>query len=469
MVLAALMVLSLVGCGSGSGDGEIATLVWYLPGDYQDDIASVLEEVNKITEEKIGAKLDIQFLGSFDERMNMIMAGGEEFDLCFTGYTNKYYDAATKGGLLDITDMLKKSVLADEIPEYYWDAVTIDGSIYAVPNVQVCAISNTPFTFKDLAEKYDLDVDSITKWEDLTPYLEKVKAGEPDMIPWRMANGVFNGNGKQYVEILPFGVGYDIHDEKATIKWIDMETEDGMIGVETRGDWYAKGIMRKDVLSVGDDSLDYNNGKYAVAQTGWKPGVENNLSKQFGREVVFFKNITEPTITTGNCTSTMIGISRTSKNPEKAFKFIELINTDKDLYNLICFGIEGKHYELTAEGKVKYIEDSGYAPKADWKFGNQFNALVTDGSDADVWEQTEKLNEEAYASPLMGFVLDETNITNEIANCNSVRAEFNYVWMGASLDYKEHMEEYKAKMEQAGIRKIIEEVQKQVDAFLASK
>ena len=227
--------------------------------------------------------------------------------------------------------------------------------------------------------------------------------------------------------------------------------------------------MRKDVLSVGDDSLDYNNGKYAVAQTGWKPGVENTLKNLFGREVVFFRNIVDPVITTSNCTSTMIGISRTSKNPEKAFKFIELINTDKDLYNLICFGVEGKHYELTAEGKVKYIEDSGYAPKADWKFGNQFNALVTDGTDSDVWEQTEKLNSEGKASPLMGFVFDETNVTNEIANCNSVRAEYNYVWMGASLDYKEHMEEYKAKMEQAGIRKVIEEAQKQVDAFLASK
>ena len=469
VLLVAAMMLSFAACSATSGSDEVPTLVWYLPGDYQEDIGAVLAEVNKITEKKIGAKIDIQFLGSFNERMNMIMAGGEEFDLCFTGYINNYYDAATKGGLLDITDMIEDSELKEAIPKYWWDSATIDGSIYAVPNVQICAIAQTPFTFKDLAEKYNVDVEGITKWEELDEYLHQIKENEPDLIPWRTASGVFFGLGQQWIEFLPFGVGYRIDDETCKIEWIDMETESGKIGVETRGKWYKDGIIRKDALSVGDDSLDYNNGKYAVAQTGWKPGVENSLGKLFGREVVFFKNVTTPTITTSTCVSTMIGISRTSKNPEKAFKFIELVNTDKELYNLIAYGIEGKHYNLTDEGKVSYIEDSGYAPKASWKFGNQFNALVEDGADSDVWEQTKALNESAVADRLLGFVFDDSNVTNEMANLNSVRAEYDYVWLGTALDYADHIEEYKEKMEQAGIRKVIAELQSQIDAFLASK
>ena len=184
---------------------------------------------------------------------------------------------------------------------------------------------------------------------------------------------------------------------------------------------------------------------------------------------MFLKNVTKPYIATSNCVSTMIGISRTSKNPEKAFEFIELVNTDKELYNLISYGVEGKHYNLTDEGKVSYIEDSGYAPKAAWKFGNQFNALVEDGADSDVWEQTEALNNSAYADRLLGFVFDDSNVTNEMANLNSVRAEYDYVWLGTALDYADHIEEYKEKMEQAGIRKVMAELQSQIDAFLASK
>lgn len=468
MLLVGMMMLSFASCSQKSGE-DIPTLTWYIPGDYQKDTAAVLEEVNKITEEKIGAKIDIQFLNSFDERMNMIMAGNEEFDLCFTGFTNNYYNAATRGGLLDITDMIEESVLKKEIPQYWWDAATINGAIYAVPNVQICAIAATPYTFKDLAEKYNLDVESVNKWEDLEEYLYQIKENEPDMIPWRISSGVFNGLGVQTVELLGLGIGYDITDEKCEVKWIDMETEAGKKGVEMRGKWYKDGIIRKDALSVGDDSLDYNNGKYAVAQTGWKPGVESSLNALFGREVVFFKNVTTPIITTSNCVSTMIGISRTSKNPEKAFKFIELVNTDKELYNLIAYGIEGKHYTLTEEGKVSYIEESGYAPKASWKFGNQFNALVEDGAEADVWEQTEALNNSACVDKLLGFVFDDSNVTTEVSNCTSVRSEYKYVWLGTALDYREYRDEYIEKMEQAGIRKVIEELQKQIDAFLSSK
>ena len=55
----------------------------------------------------------------------------------------------------------------------------------------------------------------------------------------------------------------------------------------------------------------------------------------------------------------MIGIGKNSKNPEKALKFIELINTNEELYNLICFGIEGKHYYLDENKQVEYIDNSG--------------------------------------------------------------------------------------------------------------
>ena len=33
-------------------------------------------------------------------------------------------------------------------------------------------------------------------------------------------------------------------------------------------------------------------------------------------------------------------------------QFINLMNTDKDVYNLMCFGIEGKHYTKLENGKL---------------------------------------------------------------------------------------------------------------------
>ena len=113
--MAAMLVslFAVTGCSNnGGGDNGEITLTWYVPGDKQADMASVMEEVNKITMEKIGAKLDIQFIdtGAYAEKMRMFMASGQEFDLAFTGYINEYYKAASEGGLMDITDIIKNDV-----------------------------------------------------------------------------------------------------------------------------------------------------------------------------------------------------------------------------------------------------------------------------------------------------------------------------------------------------------------------
>ena len=96
LMLAVMMVLSFAACGWNENDttkdGDVPTLVWYVHGDKQQDIASVMEEVNKITVPAIGAKLDLQFIDqpSYTEKMQMMMAAGTEFDICFTGYVNTY-------------------------------------------------------------------------------------------------------------------------------------------------------------------------------------------------------------------------------------------------------------------------------------------------------------------------------------------------------------------------------------------
>ena len=77
----------------------------------------------------------------------------------------------------------------------------------------------------------------------------------------------------------------------------------------------------------------------------------------------------------GGTQATMTGINFKSKNKEKAIKLISLMNTDKELYNLVSLGIKDKHYTVGADGKYTEIKDSGYGIDG-WKIGNQFNQLV---------------------------------------------------------------------------------------------
>lgn len=59
------------------------------------------------------------------------------------------------------------------------------------------------------------------------------------------------------------------------------------------------------------------------------------------------------------------------------------------------------------------------------EFGNQFNSMIMKGQEATVWEDTEKMNNEALKSPMLGFVPNTDPVTNELANLSSVGGEFN--------------------------------------------
>ena len=139
-------------------------------------------DISKITMEKIGCKIDLQFIdaGSFQERMNMNMAAGADFDICFTsGWLNDYHLAVQRGGLMPLDALMESTpALKAEIPDYAWETAKVNGEIYAVPNMQIMTYANTQYVLKRLADKYGFDPESYNHVEDLEEFLAKVKAGE---------------------------------------------------------------------------------------------------------------------------------------------------------------------------------------------------------------------------------------------------------------------------------------------------
>ncbi len=475
LVLGLAMLLSLLvvttGCSNDGGNSGEVTLKWYVPGDKQADMASVMEEVNKITMEKIGAKVDLEFIdtGAYAEKMRMFMASGEEFDLAFTGYINEYYKAASEGGLMDITDIIKNDVpgLLEVIPETLIKSATINGKIYGIPNEQVMSNPRAIATYKDLEEKYNFKVSDVKHIEDLEPIFEKIKQNESNMYAiqpkieywtrpvWEnvedSSNVVIRKDGSTYkVELL-------------------QNTPEYRRAIQKTREYYQKGWIRPDAASIGSDSTEVNNGRYAFFSATYKPGGEDSLTKsQAGNRAVAVQMLTGPYIERHSPLLAMTSVGANSKHPVEAVKLIELINTDKDFYNLICYGIEGKHYTLTEEGKAKVIKDAGYAPNADWKFGNQFNAYVADGVDSQVWADTKKMNDEAAVSPISGFFPDKTKIQSELSQIANINSEFKVLVSGA-VDPDEYLEKYLKKLEEAGQQKVLEEFQRQVDEFVAKK
>lgn len=468
--LAATIACSFAGCKPKNeevkNDGN-PTLIWYLNTSNQADAPKVMERINEIIEPEIGAKLEIKFIdgGAYNEKMNMTMASGSEYDLCFTGYVNNYNNAVKMGGLQPIKEIIDKETpqLWDLIPEYAWKSITMNDNVYAVPNVQLFAMPTAVFIDKEMTEKYNFDYNSIKSIRDMVPFFESIKANEPDKYAYQPSFGV----GPWMLDYEPVMVGMNelvIRKDDENCKVVKRyETPEYIEAVNTLSEWYKKGYIRKDVASAdGDDAMAYE--KTLAYSASYKPGIEADAKKTRGRDFVA-KPLAEGYITSNLCLQTLTGVSATSKNPEKAVKLLYMLHSNKELYNTLCHGIEGTHYKKLDENTYSPNKDSGYYLTCDWALGNQFNSYILEGKEKDVWEQSEKLNNEATQSRLLGFNFNTENVVNEISRCTAILDEYTGLENG-SVDVDVTLKAFSRKLDEAGINTIIAELQKQIDEFI---
>ena len=473
LILAAAMLGTFAGCGAKqekSADGDIPTLTWILPCENQEDLASVQDAMNEIFVEKVGAKVEFQFIepGAFAEKMKMKMASGEDFDMCFTGYVNNYTNAAKGGGVMDITDLIDQvEGLREVVPDYGWTASTIEGKIYGVPNTQIACMTTAVVEYTDISKDYDFDFSTVKHIEDVEPYLEMVKAKNPTYYPYKPAYGVNPWYTEKYVSAGTKMIALPVDATSTEDMCYMWETEEWQQGVNKLWEWYQKGYTRPDILSVIDDANDRKSGSIAIDQELWKPGVEVAWETSFGRDCKFYP-IERSLITRSHATSTMVSLGLNCKDPIKALQIVKLMHTDAELLNLLTFGIEGKHYNMV-DNRVQKIEDSGYDQNGDaWKFGNTYLAKLVPGQEDNVWEETKRVNEEAVRPTTLAFSMDTTPVKAEISALNTLYTEYEVYNKGAA-DPATYMDEFIQKMKEAGIEKVYDEVKKQLDEYFAQQ
>lgn len=73
-----------------------------------------------------------------DSKLKTALSTGSTDDIAFTcSWFANYLSTAQKGQLADITELVKaETELYNFVPDWGWDAVTVDGKIYAVPTMK---------------------------------------------------------------------------------------------------------------------------------------------------------------------------------------------------------------------------------------------------------------------------------------------------------------------------------------------
>ena len=163
-------------------------------------------------------------------------------------------------------------------------------------------------------------------------------------------------------------------------------------------------------------------------------------------------------------------------DPDKAMQILNLLQKDKELYNLLVFGIEGVHYEKVGEDRIKTpyslqgsVNDAYGLFK--WIVGNTQLAYNCP-SEPDEYKKWvfDESNKSDFRSPLIGFYLDDTNVSDYLTQVTYVREKyFEPLLAGVYADWESAYKDYEAESNNAGEQKIIDDFQKQVDSFLKDK
>lgn len=142
---------------------------------------------------------------------------------------------------------------------------------------------------------------------------------------------------------------------------------------------------------------------------------------------------------------------------------LELVNTDKEFFNMLCFGIEDVHYKKAGENKIEFldVENNGYYINAAWEFGNQFNAYLIPGQEDDVWEKTIEFNSSAKKTLLAGITLESDHLKNEMAQIENVFTTYKRMDNGSEAT-ETYLKEFVEKAKKAGIDTVCEDFEKQV-------
>lgn len=507
LLLVAVMLLSLVACSSkestttpaatsgNAGDtktdaAETQKEVTNIAIMCRDGAGQVLEDevikaLNEYSAEKIGVTVSFEGVAGaeFAETLSRKIVAKEDLDVTFVNANTGFADLVTKGGLLDLTDMLNSDEFADlkaVMPTDIWNVSAVGGRNYCVPNYKETAFAQTLVTPVELAdtikEKYGIDfnelkIESFRDLDLLEPYLEACKQ-EGIKYP------AMTNKGDMYLGALLKAdteyelIGSDTYSpyvmNKTTHEVSNLfENSDLAEYFETMARWNELGYWSEDNLPLDWSPKDqYTQGTWGVYPQNAIPDNAAQQTVSMGVPV-YSISITQYSISQAGALGSAWAIPAYSTKAEAALKWIQLIETDPAFADMMIYGIEGVNYTRDSEEVVTVIPDSGWA-MGRWKITSVETASITSADSPDLKQQYVDFNNAGTLTELASFTPNYTNVESEKA---AVQAVFSEVYRLYNLGYMtpDDLPDTVAKFKAAGDDIIIAELQSQIDAYFANK
>ena len=466
---------------SGLDISKRVELVMYVIGSTPPKYSELLDNFNKIALERLNCTLKVNWLawGEYRNKYPLIFSSGESFDLAYAATWLNFFSLAKRGAFKNLDELFPQYA-----PHNYakqtktaLNQATVDGHIYAIPTLLATYSSYGPIYRADLALPYGWD-GKMETFEDLERYFKVIKENYPGIEPfmvdarssemddlWLYSHGMYSSKGS--TNDFLFFDPTDPHPRLFTY-W-EYEKTPEFLALMDR--WNNAGYFIKSGLADMDSEKILNN-KAALRTHNvdtWEEYYLNRPDWDF-RYNNFVKDVSYLAYT-----QDALVIPNTSKNPERALALYDLITSDEEVFRAFFYGIEGKSYAIHIIDDQEYVEPLNpdeYAFSNLWaartkefvlpKLGSPENLrAIKDGFDASIIEGEK-------SQKFRSFVIDTSAIETEYATCLSVHQQYWWPLELAYVDVVAGLAEYRDKMRAAGIERIREVLQQQLDDYVKS-
>lgn len=476
---------------------EHVELVWYLFGSVQQGQEQTFAAVNEYLKEKLNTTIEFHFYqqSEFKDTVTTIFNSGTYMDLVVAGSSGIPFESnAGKNAFLALDDYIDEYLPGTkaQLPDAAWDAYSHNGSIYGVPPIKDLVTQLGIWVNQDMLD--DLGVKFPEKYDtyyDLIDFFYEVKAARDAKYPdkadepllrnkdsakpnfWMYYDAYLGGSTNPLVAANVPGLSGVAGMEDGKTVYCMTETDEYREYCRTMRKLVEDGIYPMDGKNFDPDATLLNTG-------GLLGGIVwGNIGKTeypFASEMYYSANAT---LTTSGIKGNGYAIPSWSKNVERTLEVVELLNTDEYLATVIRFGPEGVGWTDENNDGVIEVTDVNSDPTVANRFWYQWYGIVlgslavtkaAPGCPTDFSEILMEMNERGTPSLTVGFSMDTTPVENEVAACTSVAAEYkDALDYGMVEDVDAYLDEYIAKLKASGIDKIVEECQKQRDAWLESQ
>lgn len=442
---------------------------------------SVNKAVNDLALKELNMTVNLipMTFGTYNQQMSMMLAANEPLDLfpAFSSNFSTYIESQYVVNMHDYLDYAQDAIAVlgeDAFPGYIGDFLI--GFTQMKERCYPAGLVVRKDLFEELGysvDDFSVTVDDYSTFDQITELLAAAKEKYPNMMAID-GTSIMGYQTESYMDNMGsvYGVLENYGQTTTVTNWFESDQYKTFCTIAR--DWFQKGYSSADI-AVNQESGEtkMRAGSCFSYITNVKPNTNIEKLAQTGYEVEVIP-LSEKMKHTNAVNSLLYSIANASKDPAKAMQFLNWTYVSGEFEDLINWGVEGQDWVIDENGLAAYPEgvdamSTGYHNDFGFAYPNQFAGHPWTGNPTDIWDQYKEYNASLMVSKAYGFTFNSTPVANEEAQLISVYEQYGKDLAFGAVDIESTLKEFNDALYAAGLQKVIDEKQSQLDAWLAEQ